>query len=318
MCRNTDNETALVQSISIEGRERYEKLLSQKQLEVSSIRTEWRDEAYQLRRENKQLKEKREDLLEKIRLLENVLAKRGAVGDPWEYEFYLKNKAIYELEKKITSMQTQMRFITDGSNLSSGISIDAAPMITSTMEFLQAELDSILHGHDTLRPLHLPETIQSNDLSTLIRSVHPSEGVKSEHWLLRRWVLQSDPDMVIKVLVLAALREWVFMSPFPNFVGDNTLLLDAYRRALMSQGMIDMVSSCDGANTPSDGWRNVHNLEVTAYCSLVDNDDLQDITIPAKAEEYANRLSSALAVLFPNDGQSQQPHVESPHFETWG
>lgn len=192
-----------MQNLLAEEKEKYERLLSQKQSEISSIREEWQEEAYRLEKENDQLKENKKDLLERISHLEITTGMRSAVGDPWEHKVYLKNQEIYELEKKIATMRNQTRFITDSSTLKSGLSRDAASAVKNAMEVLQAELESILHGHNTSIPLRLPPMMKLNELSVLIRSVHSSgDAEELEMTLLRRWVSKFEPAWLLRYLCL--------------------------------------------------------------------------------------------------------------------
>jgi hypothetical protein len=313
-----DVPTAPIQDLSAEEKAQYEQLLAQKNSEAIKIRLEWQEETRNLKKENGRLREENIDLIQKVSHLELARDMRAADGDPWEHEFYRKNKEIYELEKKVSIMRNQMHFIPDSSTLNSSPSRDVDSAIQSTMEFLQAELESILHGHDTSIPLQVPTKIRSIDLNTLIRSIHSTGVEGGEQKLLRQWSLKFEPDMVIKPLVLAALREWVFAPTFPVFTSKNTRLLDAYRRALMSQGNLDTIGPMMKTNDRSDGWRNLHNLELAAYHSLIEDQDLQDRTIPFKAKEHATRLSAALAVLFCRTPLPMQQQNPSPAFEMWG
>ena len=50
----------------------------------------------------------------------------------------------------------------------------------------------------------------------------------------------------------------------------------------------------------TDGWSNLHNLELAAYDSLIDNNDFKEILVPRRAKELTARLLRALAPLFSN------------------
>ncbi len=157
--------------------------------------------------------------------------------DLLEDELYMKNKQIWESDQRIRKMQSQMRFTT--GKAPPGLLLDKSGDIDSFMNFLEAELDSILHGHDAATTaLLLPTQVQSNDLAQLIRSVSGfAEEEATEGERLRGWILKFEPEIVIRTLTLAALREWIFNTPFPQFAGNASHLVQAYREAIMVQGL---------------------------------------------------------------------------------
>lgn len=59
----------------------------------------------------------------------------------------------------------------------------------------------------------------------------------------------------------------------------------------------------------TDGWSNLHNLELAAYDSLVDNNDFKEILVPRRAKELTARLLRALAPVF---------SLNAPIAATWG
>jgi hypothetical protein len=51
---------------------------------------------------------------------------------------------------------------------------------------------------------------------------------------LTKWRLE--PHAVVSALTISALRDWVFISDFPNFEPDDPTILEATREAMMTLG----------------------------------------------------------------------------------
>jgi len=66
--------------------------------------------------------------------------------------------------------------------------------------------------------------------------------------------------------------------------------------------------------TVIDGWRNLHNLDLTAHHSLIESKQFQENEIPKRAGALAARLSKALATLFPQSSND----AGNAMFEAWG
>ncbi|KUJ10102.1 uncharacterized protein LY89DRAFT_740498 [Mollisia scopiformis] len=265
--------------------------------EIDLIRKEWQRESSDYLRREKQLRQRETELSAKIIHLEMARDSRMALNkDPLEYQLYLKDKQIWDSDQRIRKMQEQMRFTS--KNASPTIFTDLSMLVDRSMKMFEAELGSILHGHHIANGLQLP-TQQSRELYNLVQSVHGcTDERRSEGQRLRTWILKFEPEAVIKTLTLAALREWVFHSGLLAYVDKDSQLLHAYRDAIMVQ----------------DGWRSLRNLEITAYSSLIESHEFQQVFIPKRSAEFASRLTATLAILFPSS------HYEAPNrsFESWG
>ncbi|KAG4430983.1 hypothetical protein IFR05_013535, partial [Cadophora sp. M221] len=150
-------------------------------------------------------------------------------------------------------------FAKDEDLLTPGQRTSLSPKdILDALETIKNELQSILHGRIPL--LHR--------LSTL---------------LLQNSKLKWGTVAVVRSLAVAALQEWVFATDFPNFcrTGDPRLLT-AYRKVILVH----------------DGWEHLHNLELAAYASLLDDDTFKNGVVSRKADDLAARLSKTLAPLF--------------------
>lgn len=185
-----------------------------------------------MRRED-QLRRREAQLMADIRDLEMARDTRLDAGrDPLEDLLRAKDKQIWDSDQRVREMQAQSRFTTTKVESQS---VDVSTGVDSAMSFLEAELDLILLGHKTtMRASYTP----LHDLSTLIQSICEDPELRmSEAQHLLRWNAKFGPEVIIKTLTLAAIREWVFYSTFPQPEDNESWLLPAYRNAIMVQGL---------------------------------------------------------------------------------
>lgn len=214
----------------------FDQLHLQHQKEIQMIRGEWQQETIdQIRLQ--QLRQRVKELDAKIINLEMARdSKMGAGMDPLEDLLYKKDKQIWDSDQRIRGMQEQMRFTTGETPMvtTSRVSME----IDRTMNFLEAELGSILHGHHISTTLAIPPSTELYGLAGLIGSISGmSDSETKTAQYLRRWRSKFEPEILIKTLTLAAIRDWVFYSTFPQPEENNSWLLTAYRDAIMLQGL---------------------------------------------------------------------------------
>jgi hypothetical protein len=215
----------------------YDQLCRMHRKEIESIRDEWQRETLENMRRQDQQHQRETELLAKISCLEMARDSRAGRGrDPLEDVLYLKDKQIWDSDQRIRNMQDQMRFTTGKTPgpPSTDVSVD----IDNAMSFLEAELGSILHGHHLTTTLTIPPQAELRELGSLISSVCDDSEIKfTEAQHLQRWSSKFEPEVIVKTLTLAAIRDWVFHSNFPQPVDNNSWLLPAYRDAIMLQGV---------------------------------------------------------------------------------
>lgn len=158
--------------------------------------------------------------------------RRLAGKNPGEEESYQKSHEIWSLTNKLQKMRELLNFTVEDPQQGS---IREKIRIEQVMDLLGSELESILHGHDITLPLKCPIVVPGSQLHSLVQGAFGQDtAIGQEKPLLRSAIAKFQPTVVIRCLVVAALREWVFMSNFPNF--GTTLLLQAYRDSIMVQG----------------------------------------------------------------------------------
>ncbi|RAL67074.1 hypothetical protein DID88_007854 [Monilinia fructigena] len=171
--------------------------------------------------------------------------------------------------------------------------------IDDAMDQIKFELSSISYPLNS-DPLPCPKIFAiSGDLRNLILSAFGSDieatvGRKYVETMMKKF----NPQICIRVLVLAALRDWVFMSKFPNFAPSDSRLLSSYRH---------IISNIDGNHR-------LYSLDMAAYRAIMERLWFKEGSIPRRATDLAARFSNAIAPLFAKKTNS----VEDGLFHTWG
>ncbi|KAB8293933.1 hypothetical protein EYC80_009406 [Monilinia laxa] len=171
--------------------------------------------------------------------------------------------------------------------------------VDDAMDQIKFELSSISYRRNSDLPLFPKIFAISGDLRNLILSAFGSDietavGRKGVHTMMKKF----NPQICIRVLVLAALRDWVFMSKFPNFATSDSRLLSSYRHIISSM----------------DGNHRLYSLDIAAHRAIMERLWFKEDLIPRRATDLAARLSNAIAPLFANKTDS----VEDELFHTWG
>jgi hypothetical protein len=163
-------------------------------------------------------------------LQESQLARR----DPQEYHNYLHLEREWKLNQEVHTMRKWADFIQMTSTPLGPVTLNREIFHKAIVE-LQSELESIMIGHKMSTPLIVPPQVSNSDLSKLIHSAMATDvhDMSGDFWLTK-WRLE--PHAVISALTMSALRDWVFMSDFPNFEPDDPKILEATREAMMALG----------------------------------------------------------------------------------
>ncbi|EDN99548.1 predicted protein [Sclerotinia sclerotiorum 1980 UF-70] len=167
------------------------------------------------------------------------------------------------------------------------------------MDQIQFGLSSISY-HCSTTGLLFPRVFAiSGDLRNLTLSAFSSDiettiGRNDVQTILKKF----DAHTCIRVLVLAALRDWVFMSRFPNLASSNPHILSSYRH---------IISSLDGKDK-------LYRLDMAAHRTIVEGKRFKEKSIHRRAMDLADRFSNAVAPLFAATLDS----VGDGLFHTWG
>lgn len=74
------------------------------------------------------------------------------------------------------------------------------------------------------------------DLGSLVHCLFSAETDDTVRQQLKISASKLGPQAVIRKFVLAALREWIFLTNFPNFTPNNDRCLDTYRQVILVLG----------------------------------------------------------------------------------
>ncbi|KAF5870578.1 putative zinc finger protein 470 protein [Botrytis fragariae] len=171
--------------------------------------------------------------------------------------------------------------------------------IDDAMDQIQFELSSISCHHINTPQLFPKIFSMPRDLRNLIDSAFNSDietaiGRNEVEVITKKFGAQ----VCIRALVLAALRDWVFMSKFPNFAPSNPRILSSYRHIISGLG----------------GESKLSSLDIAAHRAIIEGKWLKEESIPKRATDLAARFSDTVAPLF----ASTPCNAEYGLFHTWG
>jgi hypothetical protein len=223
--------------------------IRRKDIEISNIREQWQQEVDELSQQHARSAQTEIELRAQIKHLEMARdARRLAGRDTLEDELFQMNNNIWSLTRKVQEVQILTSFTVQAPRQTFS---EIKSEIQNTMDHVNSELESILNGHDTTILLQVPSIDSNSDLGALVRSMSGNcISIDQEvAWLKRCIMRSSSSEMVVRALTAAALREWVFATPFPNFVPTPCPLLRAYQEAMMTQskrfqGFIQISCQC--------------------------------------------------------------------------
>ncbi|KAJ8062987.1 hypothetical protein OCU04_008232 [Sclerotinia nivalis] len=186
--------------------------------------------------------------------------------------------------------------------------------VDDAMDQIQFELSSISYHRNTTGRLFPRIFAISGDLRNLTLSAFSSDietatGRNDVETIMKKFGAQT----CIRVLVLAALRDWVFMSRFPNFTPSNPRILSSYRHIISSLGECPVIGDYVGTNSV-DGKDKLYSLDMAAHRTIIEGKWFKEESIPRRAMDLAARFSNAVAPLFAATPDS----VEDGSFHTWG
>ncbi|TGO36696.1 hypothetical protein BHYA_0117g00200 [Botrytis hyacinthi] len=220
----------------------------------------------------------------------------------------LETRQFEDLEEiyRLTKENREMHKFSDFADLDLPGSLNIGhDTIDDAIDQIQFELSSISCHHINTSQL-IPKIFSiPSDLRNLIYSAFNSDiqtatGRNEVEITTKKFGAQ----VCIRALVLAALRDWVFMSRFPNFAPSNPRILSSYRHIISSLG----------------GESQLFSLDIAAHRALIEGKWLKEESIPKRATDLAARFSNAVAPLFsitPYNAEVGLFHTWGEHSECW-
>ncbi|KAH7377575.1 hypothetical protein BKA64DRAFT_254942 [Cadophora sp. MPI-SDFR-AT-0126] len=245
---------------------------------TSTLQERWEKEMEALLAKNVELQEKNRRLGDLLQLAENAQELRGQTSkDPQEGLIHIHIAMIYEQQQKITSLQVQVpklaRIPTQALHLPQG-------KLDGTMQTLGSEIESLLHGTNCFH-LQAPEFPESCDLGLLLQSFKIESNLDCTlKSFLESWVSEYGLPATMRTLALAALRDWVFASDFPDYGGNgaSSVLLNSYRDIIYNLG----------------DWNTSRNYDIAAYSQMFNSEQFTLMILPLRATQLADRFMKAI------------------------
>jgi len=208
------------------------KEIQHKELEIARLLIQWHRETEDLVQEQEKLKatiEEKEALLHNRNLAWND---RLIPDNDWLIDrLYEQKQEISRLTKHIHDIEEGATFAKKDPRHDKHSIMEA---IDTAMKQIESELDSIMCGHSSPTKLSVPRVPKQSDLGSLAQSIFGAESDIERH--LMTCMAKYDQELIIRVFVLAALKEWVFLTGSPDFSARDNRVLNAYRQEVMNQG----------------------------------------------------------------------------------
>ena len=213
-------------------------LIKQNGDEIQRLESAQEVEVVTLYGQKADLELKNQRLLATLQQFENASrARESMTRDPRESEYRHYHQRLWDLEQRNGALQAAAGFFKQSPVQSRPLPL---PTIEETMEQIKRELASVLDDYDCTRMRMNVCKEASYGLQSLAM---PVLGVEQETGTvearLEAYVSEVGPPALIRTVVLAALKDWVFNAEYPHFImeGNASLLLKSYRDTVFNFGM---------------------------------------------------------------------------------
>ena len=226
-------KTAVANTLSTEDTLRLN--LERKNAEIASLRKQWEQEVAELVQQQTRLRRNELELQATNRNLVLARQERESAGkDPLEYELYQKNQEIWRLTHRVQNMLKLASFLQ--RDPAEPHFLDTKE-IDDAMDGIVSQLELILQGHNTSKYIVIPDIVSGSDLALLVHSSMDgaSESGHEKSWL-KRSLAKFGFGSLVRALIVASLKDWVFDTDFPNFAPGDQHLLQAYRDVVIDYG----------------------------------------------------------------------------------
>ena len=267
--------------------------------EIRAIRGLWDQAAENFHRREEELTETIQRLEAEKSHMELARRERDrACGHPYEDTSYLKNHEIWALSQQLQKVAENSIFAQLEPEHETPFNSDDIDKAINTIQF---ELQSIMCGHDFRKHLQIPRIERQSDFGSLIRSALEIGQDDRHLGPVKAMLARFDPRHIIRIFFVAALRDWVFMSDFPNFtpVEDRHNYLHAYRDIIMSVGK-DLPLAFIGNLYPdplAGGWKQLHNFDKQAYHNILER---STVHASQKSKALGGTLQQSSCSSFPS------------------
>ena len=208
--------------------------LDQNILELNTLRQSWHREVDSLRSTISKHAQTELSLRAEIQHLVIARQARELAGkDPLEYELFQLNQTVWSLNRRVHEMQKLAGFAKigrDGETRAEGVE---RRVVDEAMDKIVEELQLLGCERHALAP----RIEENGDLGALLGTVFEDiPEAKERVGRLRNAFPKFGVVVLVRMFVLAALRDWVFATAFPDFSPRNVKLLEAYRDIILTHG----------------------------------------------------------------------------------
>ncbi|PQE30963.1 hypothetical protein CJF32_00007971 [Rutstroemia sp. NJR-2017a WRK4] len=228
--------TGSYQENSVAGGAQLRSLVNGLQKQIERMRTQWQLEVEAFDRKEKELQTTIEDLRNQNQHLNTArLAREEGRNEPIEERTFQNCEEIYRLMKENRELRRLAELTEHESSSHHLLKVE---FVNDAMDQIQFELSSIAYHRPADQLSLLRHSVVSEDLSLLVQSVvglNIREPLDKQR--LETVMSKYGTHVCLRSFVLAALRDWVFMSNFPSFAPLDSRLLSTYRDILRTTAL---------------------------------------------------------------------------------
>ncbi|KAA8565248.1 hypothetical protein EYC84_010976 [Monilinia fructicola] len=147
--------------------------------------------------------------------------------------------------------------------------------INACMEKMKLALNSVMYKNGISLRLTLNTIKANSDLQSLLNLLFGT-GANLE---LERYMKDLDPQLLLRGLALAAVRQWIFMTDFPGFKENR-----------LSKAQIKVMSQ-------KGNWKCARRLAIASYLSIIRDPSFSGQDLREQTQHLVMRFSRALAPL---------------------
>jgi len=210
------------------------RLLWQKNEEIRLIREQWGKETDSLYQKRTELIIKNEQLQAQVQAHTFACNDRESKNNDGIVQILCNQRNL------ISSYLRRIHEAEEGARFASRDPEDTRDKVISEIKTfvdnIQSELESIMHSHESHTVLKILRIEKQSDLASLLHSVFGNDIDVLRR--LRICIMKFGIVLVVRLLTLAAIRDWVFMTDYDmsEFYVEEDSLLNAYRQEVMFQG----------------------------------------------------------------------------------
>jgi len=213
-----------------------DRLLQQKYEEIRLIREQWGKESDALYQRQSEL------IAQNLQLQAQIQANASARQLREEHNDDSIVRILSDQTKLLSNYRRRIHEAEEGSRFSIKDPVNVRDTVISKVntfvENIQSELDLMMYNHKGDAALRLLKIAKQSNLALLLRGVFGENRDILKR--LRICIAKFGIVSIVRILTLAAVRDWVFMTDYDidDLYVEEDPLLHAYRQEIMFQGKV--------------------------------------------------------------------------------